>query len=181
MGDIGAVPVHVGVLEPEMVETRREPPDFLRMPIRQEITVLPADDPKKLKIGFTIHEYCGFAIYRMSQEMMGRRGQAKCDSRRWEYDENDNPVDCRIIKSRDDLHVGMKVLVKTLFDYDYTVGVVERFDDGKPYVDMGGCIGTLEFGGDDRECWVLTCVINKACLGPDAKTYISTVEDEDEN
>jgi hypothetical protein len=32
------------------------------MPIRQDITVLPADDPKKLRIGWVVYEEIGVVI-----------------------------------------------------------------------------------------------------------------------
>jgi hypothetical protein len=32
------------------------------MPIRQDITVLPADDPKRLRLGWVVYEELGFAL-----------------------------------------------------------------------------------------------------------------------
>jgi hypothetical protein len=32
------------------------------MPVRQDITVLPADDPKKLRLGWVVFEEVGFGV-----------------------------------------------------------------------------------------------------------------------
>jgi hypothetical protein len=32
------------------------------MPVRQDITVLPADDPKRLRLGWVVYEELGFAL-----------------------------------------------------------------------------------------------------------------------
>lgn len=38
------------------------PEEVGAFPIRQDITVLPADDPKKLRLGWVIYEEVGIAI-----------------------------------------------------------------------------------------------------------------------
>jgi hypothetical protein len=32
------------------------------LPVRQDITVLPADDPKRLRLGWVVYEELGFAL-----------------------------------------------------------------------------------------------------------------------
>ena len=156
MGDIGeAVPVHVGVLEPEIVETRREP-EFHPMPVRQDISVLPADEPSRVKLGWYIYEYIGFEIYKITSEI---RGIAKLHQT---LDEEKTPLE--VFSRREDLCAGMEVLFKCAFSSGYGVGIIVREDDGSLIVDMGGNIGMLDFDGDERHCWVCTGVINKRCL-----------------
>jgi hypothetical protein len=42
---------------------RVEPSEFIgAFPVRQDITVLPADDPKKLRLGWTIYEEVGIVV-----------------------------------------------------------------------------------------------------------------------
>jgi len=62
-GHIWTADVHVSTMVPYGTAYILAAPDFVGvMPIRQDITILPADDPKTLRIGWVIYEELGMAI-----------------------------------------------------------------------------------------------------------------------
>lgn len=114
------------------------------MPVKTEMTVLPADEPKQLKLGWKVFEYTGAEIHRVEE------GKATDQT----------------IKEKDGLHDGMEV---EAWNGIWTV----RIDEGKdPYLDAPRTIGTLVFGEDDRECWVCGGLINKRLIAPPKKVLI---------
>jgi len=145
--------------------TEIHPPEFPSLPIDYEITVLPADNgPRILKPGFVIKEYIGFEIYPVTEEMREWELEKLCDSRLWERDGNDSPIHHKIIDRKEDLHEGMQVMVKTLFDYHWVTATVIKGANGELQADTEGNYYVLEFGGDDRNCWVCTMCVNKNAL-----------------
>jgi len=123
------------IIPPGFIYTLSEPESFGRMPIRTELTVLPADDPNNLKLGFGIQCYSGIEIHPVIN------GDVQKES----------------IKDENGLYDGMNV---EAWGVVWTV----RFDkDGSPYLDSLKTSGFLEFNIDDRECWVCGGLINKRC------------------
>ena len=49
-------------MDPDTVLVVASPDTVGAFPIRQDITVLPADDPKKLRLGWVIYEEIGIVI-----------------------------------------------------------------------------------------------------------------------
>lgn len=118
--------------------------DFGVMPERMDIKVIPADEPKQLKLGWKVYEYTGTEIHRIE----------------------DGKATDQTIKEKDGLHDGMKV---EAWSGIWTVRIDE---DKNPYLDAPRTIGTLVFGEDDRECWVCGGLINKRLIAPPEKVSI---------
>lgn len=114
------------------------------MPERMDIKVIPADEPKQLKLGWKVYEYTGTEIHRIE----------------------DGKATDQTIKEKDGLHDGMKV---EAWNGIWTVRIDE---DKNPYLDAPRTIGTLVFGEDDRECWVCGGLINKRLIAPPEKVSI---------
>jgi hypothetical protein len=61
-GHIYSADIHVSTMVPKNCVYILAPAQFVgAMPVRQDITVLPADDPRKLRLGWVIFEEVGFA------------------------------------------------------------------------------------------------------------------------
>jgi len=143
------------------------PPDFLKddvWPIRQDITVLPSDDPEKYKLDFVVYEYIGCEIFPITEEMIGWPEQKLCDSRMWDRDENGVLLYQKPITKKEGLYAGMQVLVKTIFDYHWAIATVTMSLDGSFRAEIESYYYILEFGGDDRNCWVASCCVNKEAI-----------------
>ena len=117
--------------------------------IRQDIEVLPADPPNKLKLGWTVREYIG-------PKIIGESGMKKLKDGQ-NYDEED------ILKSKTDIYGGREIY--TLGLYGWIKGHVIAHEDGRFTFESGGLIGILNFDEDDRHCWVCGGFINKKCIG----------------
>jgi hypothetical protein len=62
-GHLYSADIHVSTMVPKNAVYVLAPAQFVgAMPIRQDITVLPADDPKRLRLGWVIYEELGFAV-----------------------------------------------------------------------------------------------------------------------
>ena len=62
-GHIYSADIHVSTMVPKNSVYVLAPAQFVgAMPIRQDITVLPADDPKRLRLGWVVYEELGFAL-----------------------------------------------------------------------------------------------------------------------
>lgn len=62
-GHLWTADVHVtSKMDPDSVLVVASPDTVGAMPIRQDITVLPADDPKKLRLGWVIYEEIGIVV-----------------------------------------------------------------------------------------------------------------------
>ena len=120
-------------------------------PIRQDITVLPADDPKRLKLDWYVHQYTGCEIYRFPKELDLKPIEI-LDDRYWPRDKDGNPKYHHKITKKEDLVFGDAILIKSLYDYWWNPAIYDG--DGVAYTDDNKLYGAfLEFGGDDRNCW----------------------------
>jgi len=62
-GHLYSADIHVSTMVPKNAVYVLAPAQFVgAIPIRQDITVLPADDPKRLRLGWVIYEEIGFAV-----------------------------------------------------------------------------------------------------------------------
>lgn len=62
-GHLYSADIHVSTMVPKNAVYVTAPAQFLgAIPVRQDITVLPADDPKRLRLGWVIYEEVGFAV-----------------------------------------------------------------------------------------------------------------------
>jgi len=62
-GHIYSADIHVSTMVPKNSVYVLAPAQFVgAMPVRQDITVLPADDPKRLRLGWVVYEELGFAL-----------------------------------------------------------------------------------------------------------------------
>jgi hypothetical protein len=62
-GHLWTADIHVSTMVPKNTIYVLAPGEFVgAMPIRQDITVLPADDPKSLRLGWVIYEELGVAV-----------------------------------------------------------------------------------------------------------------------
>ena len=103
----------------------------------QDLTVLPADEPKQLKIGFTIKEYLGSPICKP------------------------NAVDVLLMK-KDDIHVGDTIWAPGLGGWLEVT--VQQDENGHLYGASGKLVAFLEFDQDDRHCWIQTGIANTRAL-----------------
>lgn len=74
-GHIYSADIHVSTMVPKNAVYVLAPAQFVgAMPVRQDITVLPADDPKKLRLGWVVFEEVGFGVindYAISRIIVG--------------------------------------------------------------------------------------------------------------
>lgn len=62
-GHLYSADIHVSTMVPKNAVYVLAPAQFVgAIPVRQDITVLPADDPKRLRLGWVIYEEVGFAV-----------------------------------------------------------------------------------------------------------------------
>lgn len=73
-GHIYSADIHVSTMVPKNAVYVLAPAQFVgAMPVRQDVTVLPADDPKKLRLGWVVFEEVGFGVindYSLSRIMV---------------------------------------------------------------------------------------------------------------
>jgi len=74
-GHLYSADIHVSTMVPKNAVYVSAPAQFVgAIPVRQDITVLPADDPKRLRLGWVVYEECGFAVindYALSRIIVG--------------------------------------------------------------------------------------------------------------
>lgn len=102
--------------------------------------------PPPKQIGWTVREYTGVEVYRPPSGLTLKEVK---DRSKW-------PPDFKLVPVKaEKLKVGDPLLVPGPFGGMY-LGTVRGDRDGNPYfLSEGGSLhGFLEFGTDDRECWV---------------------------
>lgn len=102
-----------------------------KLPIRTEIEILPADEPKQFKLGWTVKEYLGSSCFLVS-----------------------DPTET-IIDTLDGLRVGDEIVVWRTW-----IVTVEKVEGRKAMARTGRLSVPMEFDIDDRHCWVATAMIN---------------------
>lgn len=119
-------------------------PEFVgRIPVRTEITVLPADEPKKL--GWRIQSYDGAEVFLLTSA---------------------GDVIKSPITDQEALKEGMRVSAWG------GTWLVKKDEYKVLYLDGSRNIGTLSFDEDDRHCWACTGIINKRLVSPPKKITI---------
>ena len=99
-------------------------------------------DQNPAPIKWTVREYCGAEVYRVLDGQVG-----------------EEPV-------RDPLQIGDVVSL-----YGVTA-IVKQGEDGHLYAENSSMISPLEFGEDDRKCWVSGGIINRKAMEMIAKMDI---------
>lgn len=132
-----------GSIKPGTIYMASEPEFVGAMPIRSEIEILPADECKTFKLGWTCNMYSGSEVFKFCV--------------------NGNVIDVPLTK-HSDLKPGTLIYAPTLVGS--VKAVVERDKDGKLIAvsESGKTLILLTFNGDDRHCWTTDCAINVACL-----------------
>lgn len=121
-------PGRIVVIDPE--------PAFVgRIPIRTELTVLPADPPRE-PLGWVMREYNGTEVFKVGAVGVPMTG-------------------------REDIQPGARVIVTTLVGA-FEMTVFE--EDGELWAESAGTVADLKFDTDDRHCWVSTYGVNKRLL-----------------
>lgn len=135
------------VFEPEKSEdpiVLASPDTVGAYPIRQDITVLPADDPAKLRLGWVIHERLGIEILPFDPLVSTIEDLERLQP----------------ITQEDGIKEGDQIFVHSISGW--AVATVARTDTRPFYAETECNEYVLEFDRDDRHCWVSTCQISKA-------------------
>lgn len=111
-----------------------------QLPIRTEITVVPADDPEMLKIGFKVTEYIGTTVCSAPPGLSAEQVRNKAN---WPEGFESEPI-----FEEDALQDESVVLICN------GVYTLHRGEDGTLHGTSGGMTGFLEYAPDDRNCWV---------------------------
>lgn len=111
------------------------------------IETLEPNDKDKNLLNFTFREYIGHEIIRYRD----LRAFIECgDSSKFR------------ITNEDELKPGDVVILWPGYEMESIGGVVK--DGDYWYANTGGCTHSLEFGKDDRNCWVSTVAISNAAI-----------------
>ena len=129
-----------------------------KFPIRQDITVIPADNPNgKYLLDWTIKEYMGPDVYCHFDGWVDAivKADGYSGDAFGEYAMN----------SFDDMKIGDKVLVPTIVG-GYVDATVTKVDEEKQKAtaETEFNLFALEFDIDDRHTWSSMCQINKSCF-----------------
>jgi hypothetical protein len=113
-------------------------PESMSIPATMELTVLKADAPSDRTIGFVVYERQGCSLYPIIDGKIG-----------------EEPV-----PATEDLVVGRDYTASGLMGEDLLWKVMVN-SSGELSITCGpSLIGILERGGDDRNCWRVTGMIN---------------------
>lgn len=161
------------------------------LPLRQDTTVIPPSDPKKLRLGWTIREYAGPEVYSLTEFFRngGSIGEVRdLSSFGWDSDWEIKLVDGGLeityllpgiatgkvsIPVAKVISVGDILIIPGL---SYSKARVTQLTHDQAEAESDRCLFPLEFGKDDRECWVCSCIINKRVLDGGAKLFLDTEE-----
>ncbi len=114
-------------------------PEDLRIPVRNEVTVLPADDPRRRVIGLPlVIEHLGVPIMRIRP----RGGLSP-------------------FEGEDSLGVGQEVLVPSMFQEGYIPMVAQMNEDGSlvAKTQSGQTLAILKYESE-RKCWTCVGLVN---------------------
>lgn len=125
------------------------------LPVKTELTVLPADEVKSMTLNWVVQEYSGVELHPIIDGQIGP-----------------DPV-----PMTEDLVVGRDYTAIGLFG-EHLRWTVGKDGYGEFTISSGeSLIGTLQRGGDDRNCWVVTGMINTRGLRKLVKN--TTSEDQE--
>jgi len=123
------------------------------MPDKPEVTMLPADEPKK--IGWTVQEYIGVEVL---SAPLGLSYEEVRKTANWPEGFKPEPI-----FERDAISEGSLVIIPNLCG-GLSVYRGEQMEDGTLCGRSGDMIAFLEFGEDDRNCWVCGGTGNLAAI-----------------
>lgn len=144
-----------------------EEPEFLgKLSIKQELTILKADKPN-IDIGWKCFEYQGAEILRKKKEYSYITNneiiKGFCERKEESVHSSNTMKYLEVIKEKDSLKVEDEVLVFRFFDIDFAK-IRENNDSKELYAETSYSLFFLEFGKDDRNCWVCGGECNKSAL-----------------
>lgn len=129
------------VLGPD--DPNQKPLDFLsdstKIPARTEVTVIPADEPKRLTLGWTVQEYNGVEVYKIDRKAI-------------------RVIEEQLVHQHD-IQEGVELAVPSLMG-GYHAMKVTRDGYGKLFAESAGLVAILEFAKDDRQCWICIGLVN---------------------
>lgn len=142
-------------------ESRAKRPELYDkvFPIRQDITVLPADKGKKMKLGWKIYEYRGCEVFKPFKGWVDKFNKS--------LDKDGNYghlLEKYAIHKLEGLKEGDTVIVGTLVGLDEATVTSIDYDKKEAMARNEFNWYPLEFGGDDRNAWVVTMGFNNCCL-----------------
>lgn len=149
---------NVGMVAPEF---------FGKIPIRQDITVLPADSKNKL-IGWTCKEFQGCEVFKPYKDWV-RKFRKKLFKDGFCGD----LIEERAVRGLKELKVGDKIIVSNFFGFEEVTVIEIDYKTKEGLAESIGSLYPLSFSKDDRNAWVNDSMINKKCLDPSCKTKIS--------
>jgi hypothetical protein len=117
-----------------------EPLPTENIPVRQELEVLSADEPKQLKLGWTITEYIGPEVYKWDER----------DGKPWPFRLSEEES----LKAGDKLCFGWEAEGWSYEVVEDEYGVLSGISRG------GNTSAVLRFDEDERHCWVAMGFIN---------------------
>jgi hypothetical protein len=110
-----------------------------KLPLRTELTVLPADDPNQRTIGWVVREYNGTEVFKADAH-----GTA--------------------LKNESDIQVGDKLHVQTLVGTYVMIATRDEYGVLFAQTEPGGMFADLQFNKDDRHCWASTYAVNAKAI-----------------
>lgn len=139
-------------------------------PIRSEITVIPADENKNLKLGWKCYEQKGGEIFKASQlnlkdgeeiTLKKIRELVKPDM---EAEKEGIFRDIGSLTNFDDIKVGDRIICGGFFGW--LLPVISEIDekDQTAIAEDEGNVYWLEFAKDDRKCWINWGQANKKAI-----------------
>lgn len=129
------------------------PDEIPPIPVRTEMTVLDADPEKK--IGFTVREYIGVEVLSAPPGLSYEEIRKTAN---WPEGFTPEPI-----TEREAVYEGAHVIIPNLFG-GLSVYRVAKMEDGSFCGRSGDMIAFLEFGEDDRNCWVCGGTGNLAAI-----------------
>lgn len=118
------------------------PPTYVgKIPLRTDVTVLPADDPDQKPIGFSVNMRHGVEVYRFA---------------------SDGSVDETPLRGYEDITDGTKLAVLG-FSGGFHPMTVERSVSGFT-ASNENLSAILQFDTDDRHCWITTGLVNMRAI-----------------
>ena len=110
-----------------------EPEYVGKIPVQTDLTILPAD-PERAPVGWMCRCYSGAEVFKPVAEDV-------------------------LLTRREDIQPGDKLIVTTLVGTLVMTATLD--EEGDLQAETEHTLANLEFGEDDRECWISSLAINK--------------------
>ena len=107
------------------------------MNYNNKIIIIPADNVKNLKIGFTVHEYMGVEVFPFVN----------------------GEIDKNPFINESDIYEGMDLAIPGLMGW-FHIMKVHKDENGNFYAKTENILASLKFNSDERHCWTCSGLIN---------------------